>query len=105
MSILKETTKTLKTNNNFNNHASSNMKAPMKISPLTKHLRFIDENDTNNNEKYDCVDNFEDFYFKTDAESNNNQAENSRQLQISVNGRGMGLVLPKVFYPFKSYNF
>jgi hypothetical protein len=102
MSILKETTKTLKTNNNFNNHANSNMKATMKISPLTKHLRFIDENDNdnNNNEKYDCVDNFEDFYFKTNAENNNNQEENSRQLQISVNGRGLGLVLPKVFYFF-----
>jgi hypothetical protein len=97
MSILKETTKTLKTNNNFNSHANTNMKASVKISPLTKHLRFVDENDSNNNEKYDCVDNFEDFYFKTDAENNNNQGENSRQLQISVNGRGMGLVLPKVF--------
>ena len=90
MNFFKETTKTLKTNSNFNRTNKNNSKAPIKISPLSKHFsRFIDENDNNGIEKYDTLENFEDYYFKSDN-------ENTRHVQISVNGRGMGLFLPKV---------
>ena len=93
MNFFKETTKTLKNKNNS--------KVPIKISPLSKHFsRFIDENDNNGIEKYDTLENFEDYYFKSDN-------ENTRHVQISVNGRGMGLFLPKVIKKLKpkSENF